>query len=84
MSLAMKLKHFLKESYITVLAQVGKAWWVKIETEQPSCIYYFGPFGNQTEAAEAKPDYLQDLETEQAQGISWHIEQCNPSQLTLF
>lgn len=82
--MTMKLKHFIKEIYITALERLGKAWWVKVETEQPSCVYYFGPFSNHTEAVEAKPDYLQDLEAEQAQGIQWSIKQYNPKELTLF
>lgn len=80
----MKLKRFIKESYITALAQLGKAWWIKVETERPFCIYYFGPFSNHAEAAEAKPDYLQDLEAEQAQGIQCSINQYNPRELTLY
>jgi Domain of unknown function (DUF1816) len=80
----MKLKNLIKESYITVLAQLGKAWWVKVETEKPSCIYYFGPFSNYAEAAEANPSYLQDLAAEQAQGIHWNIKRYNPRELTLY
>ncbi len=80
----MKLKEFFKESYISAREQLGKAWWIKIETEQPFCIYYFGPFGNPADAAKAQPDYLHDLETEQAQGIRWQIEQSKPRELTLY
>ncbi len=80
----MKMKELLKESYITALERMGKAWWIKIKTEQPLCTYYFGPFSNPKEAAEAQPNYLEDLETEQAQGISWNIEQSKPLELTLY
>jgi Domain of unknown function (DUF1816) len=78
----MKLKTFLKEIYIAALEQAGRAWWVKMKTEQPFCIYYFGPFISCLEAKKAQPDYLQDLEDEQAQGITWDIEQCKPLELT--
>ena len=66
-----------------VLDFVGKAWWVEVFTTQPKCIYYFGPFANSKEAQTSIEGYVQDLETESAQGIHARIKQCRPEQLTI-
>ena len=60
------------------------SWWVKIITARPSCIYYFGPFDSQTEAAEAQHGYLEDLIEEKASGISIEIKQDQPKLLTIL
>ncbi len=57
--------------------------WVEIRTDSPTCIYYFGPFDNWTEAEESRSGYLQDLHIEGAQGIHAEIKYCNPSALTI-
>ncbi|AFZ37092.1 protein of unknown function DUF1816 [Stanieria cyanosphaera PCC 7437] len=59
-------------------------WWVKIETTIPRCTYFFGPFDNLLEAKLFQPGYVQDLEEEQAQGITVKIEQRNVTQLTII
>ncbi|MEO1401761.1 MAG: DUF1816 domain-containing protein [Cyanobacteria bacterium J06635_1] len=41
-----------------------KSWWLEISTESPRCEYYFGPFGSESEAAQARPGYVEDLEQE--------------------
>jgi hypothetical protein len=57
-------------------------WWVEITTTEPRCVYFFGPFENEQEAQIFKPGYLEDLEGEDAQGISCCIKQCQPQILT--
>ena len=57
-------------------------WWVKILTSQPPCLYYFGPFDSAQEAISAQAGYIEDLEGEQAQGITVHIIQEQPAILT--
>ena len=57
-------------------------WWVKIATSEPKCIYYFGSFNSKEDAIDALPGYVEDLEQEQAKGISVEIKQDNPQQLT--
>ena len=59
------------------------SWWVKIVTTQPYCIYYFGPFDSQAEAAVAQYGYIEDLIEEKAHGISIEIEQNQPKLLTI-
>ncbi|MCA2621852.1 MAG: DUF1816 domain-containing protein [Microcystis aeruginosa Ma_QC_Ch_20071001_S25] len=59
-------------------------WWLKITSLSPHCIYYFGPFASFEEAQQHQGGYLQDLESEGAQGISLSIERSNPHYLTVF
>jgi len=61
-----------------------KKWWIKIDTQSPCCIYYFGPFISQVEARSYQDGYLQDLYEEGAQGITIEIEKVYPKQLTIF
>jgi hypothetical protein len=62
----------------------GLAFWVEIVTKEPRCTYYFGPFIDEEEANGYVSGYLEDLETEQAQGITFNIKRCKPKQLTVF
>ena len=67
-----------------ILQFLGRAWWVKITTEQPNCTYYFGPFATGNEADAAKAGYVEDLESESATGIYVSIKQrCQPTYLTI-
>lgn len=65
------------------IVKLQPPWWVKIATSKPQCIYYFGSFNSRECAIDALPGYVEDLEKEQAQGISIEIKQDNPSQLTV-
>ncbi|MDJ0620827.1 MAG: DUF1816 domain-containing protein [Calothrix sp. MO_192.B10] len=79
----MTLQRILTEIQIDILEKIGKAWWLEITTQIPSCIYYFGPFAS-TEAAQfAQLGYIEDLKQEGAQGIATHIERCQPQRLTI-
>ena len=74
----------LKNLFPSFLAKFNMAWWVEISTAKPGCIYYFGPFQNLEEAGTACPGYVEDLESEQAQGIQINIKFCKPNVLTVF
>lgn len=74
----------LKELLISLLNFLGLAWWVKIATEKPRCTYYFGPFMSKSEAEAAKSGYIEDLDQEGAQGLTFAIERCKPSNLTIY
>ena len=74
----------MKEPLINMLDFMGLAWWVEIVTQNPQCTYYFGPFVSQQEALDAKGGYIEDLEGEDAQGISVVIKRCKPTELTIF
>jgi hypothetical protein len=62
--------------------RLGLAWWVRVTTCTPNCVYYFGPFLNQQEAYGAIAGYIEDLENEQAEGIKAVVQRCKPDQLT--
>lgn len=57
-------------------------WWIEIETREPNCLYYFGPFDELDEARTYESGYLEDLHLEGAQGIRLQLKQCHPSILT--
>ncbi|MEL6912068.1 MAG: DUF1816 domain-containing protein [Cyanobacteria bacterium J06598_4] len=62
--------------------QLQPPWWVKIATNEPKCVYYFGSFVSKENAIDALPGYVEDLEQEQAKGIFIEIKRDNPQQLT--
>lgn len=59
-------------------------WWIELQTAQPSCLYYFGPFANVSEAENSKLGYIQDLQEEGAQNITVKVRWCKPEQLTIL
>jgi Domain of unknown function (DUF1816) len=61
----------------------GRAWWIEIFTAHPQCTYYFGPFADPQAAQQEIAGYLQDLESEAAQGIQIQVKRCRPQQLTI-
>lgn len=80
----MNLTQTVKESFISVLEQVGLAWWIEIITDKPRCVYYFGPFASAKEAEIRSSGYLEDLEQEKAQVVTITSKRCQPEELTIF
>ncbi|HHP7230789.1 MAG TPA: DUF1816 domain-containing protein [Xenococcaceae cyanobacterium] len=74
----------MKEILINLLNSLGLAYWVKIDTNQPPCTYYFGPFLSLTAAKDAKAGYIEDLKSEGCASIDVEIKRCKPSELTVF
>ena len=74
----------MKEILTGLLNYLGLAYWVKIDTADPTCTYYFGPFLSLTEAKKAKAGYIEDLMNENSSGIEVEIKRCKPSELTVF
>lgn len=58
-------------------------YWVEITTQQPKCIYYFGPFNNYAKASKMQHGYIEDLIEEKAIGITVEIKRCMPTILTI-
>jgi hypothetical protein len=73
----------MKENLINIFQFFGLAWWIEIVTQHPRCTYYFGPFLSAKEATAAKAGYLEDLQNEGAQGISFNVKRCKPDNLTI-
>ncbi len=80
----MTLLHKIKRVLLDFLLKLDTSWWVEISTDSPHCIYYFGPFRNIKEAETAHFGYVEDLESEAAQGILVNIKRCKPDVLTVF
>ncbi|MGB3137628.1 MAG: DUF1816 domain-containing protein [Nodosilinea sp.] len=59
-------------------------WWVKIETGEPACTYYFGPFYQKEEAKLSQAGYVDDLIEEGAKEIIVRVERAYPSQFTVY
>ena len=74
----------MKEILTGILNVLGRAYWIKIETKQPSCTYYFGPFINIRDAQSAQAGYLEDLSQEGASNIIVDIKRCKPTELTVI
>ena len=73
----------MKEFLISLLNFFGLAWWVEVKTSEPRCIYYFGPFLTSQEAKSAKAGYVEDIESEGAEGLIVSIQRCKPIDLTV-
>jgi hypothetical protein len=62
----------------------SKSWWLEIQTSQPNCTYYFGPFDSEAEAETLRGGYIEDLENEGAQNIRFALHHCSrPETLTI-
>ncbi len=73
----------MKDALLALRAVLGLAYWVRISTESPQCVYFFGPFASAAEADAHVGGYREDLEGEGAQNIAVKIERCKPKQLTI-
>lgn len=73
----------MKDALLSLLSALGFAYWVKISTDSPQCIYYFGPFGSSDEASAHSDGYYEDLAEEGAQNIMVSVERCKPKELTI-
>ena len=80
----MSLTDNVKETFASLLENMGVAVWIEITTQSPQCTYFFGPFVSVSEAEQEKSGYIEDLEAEGAFGISVEIQRCNPEKLTVF
>ena len=76
----------MKEMLINILDALGLAYWVEITTDNPRCVYYFGPFLNKQDSQLATDGYLEDLRGENAQNITYRIKRFKPDyhNLTVF
>lgn len=74
----------MKKILTELLNKIVQDYWIKVTTSRPSCTYYFGPFLTQKEAKSAQPGFIEDLATENAEGIKAEIGCFNPKELTVF
>lgn len=79
----MRIIENIKQVFIGFMEGINTAWWAEVTTNNPRCTYYFGPFQSYDEAKEAYPGYIEDLNSEGAQGIVVVIKRCQPELLTI-
>ncbi len=74
----------MKNFFSGLFSFFSNPWWVKITTAEPNCVYYFGPFKDETEATQAKQGYIEDLQTEGALKIQTSLHNIpEPAELTI-
>jgi len=56
--------------------KLGLAWWAKIETGQPSSIYWFGPFITKRSLKENISSFIVDLTEEGSENIKYSLVRC--------
>ena len=56
--------------------KLGLAWWAKIETDQPSAIYWYGPFLTQRSLKENISSFIADLNDEGSTIIKHSLVRC--------
>ena len=57
--------------------KLGLAWWAKVETGNPSGIYWYGPFLTKSSLKKNLEKFLSDLSDEGSTDIKYHIVRCN-------
>ena len=56
--------------------KLGLAWWAKIETNQPSTTYWFGPFITKRSLKENMSSFINDLSDEGSKNIKHSLVRC--------
>ena len=56
--------------------KLGLAWWAKIETDQPSGTYWFGPFITKRSLKENMSSFIKDLSDEGSTNIKHSLVRC--------
>ena len=56
--------------------KLGLAWWAKIETDQPSSIYWFGPFITKRSLEVNMSSFIKDLTDEGSISIKHSLVRC--------
>jgi hypothetical protein len=56
--------------------KLGLAWWAKIETDQPSITYWYGPFITKRSLKENMPSFIKDLSDEGSVNIKHNFVRC--------
>ena len=56
--------------------KLGLAWWAKIETDEPSATYWFGPFITKRSLKESISSFINDLSEEGSKNIKHSFIRC--------
>ena len=64
--------------------KLGLAWWAKIETENPTATYWYGPFLTKRSLSENVSSFINDLSDEGSLNIKHNLIRCKKEEpLTL-
>ena len=64
--------------------KLGLAWWAKIESENPSVTYWYGPFLTKRSLKQNMPSFIKDLTDEGTSKIKHSIVRCNKEEPLTF
>ena len=64
--------------------KLGLAWWAKIETDQPSITYWYGPFITKRSLKESISSFINDLSDEGSTNIKQSIMRCKKEEPLTF
>ena len=56
--------------------KLGLAWWAKIDTDQPSATYWYGPFITKRSLKENLQTFIKDLSAEGSTNIQHSLVRC--------
>ena len=59
-------------------------WWIKVDTGNPVCTYYFGPYTHKGEAEAEVDGFLADLRSENAVILNTEVKRDNPQEVTVY
>ena len=64
--------------------KLGLAWWAKIDTDQPSATYWYGPFILKRSLKESMYIFIKDLSDEGSTNIRHSIMRCKKEEPLTF
>ena len=64
--------------------KIGLAWWAKIETDQPSFTYWYGPFMTRRSLKENITSFIKDLSDEGSTNIKQSLVRCKREEPLTF
>ena len=56
--------------------KLGLAWWAKVETDQPSITYWYGPFLTKNSLEKNISSFIKDLSDEGSNNIQYSFVRC--------
>lgn len=80
----MKILEQAENITVSLLEQLGLAWWVEVITNEPHCTYYFGLFITESAAKLSQFGYIEDIVQEGGNISSVEVKRFQPKVLTLI
>ena len=64
--------------------KLGLAWWAKIETVEPNCTYWYGPFLTKNSLKENMNYFIKDLSDEGITNVKHNLVRCKKEEPLTF